>query len=77
MTAVPTDKPKSRAWRFVLARLGEASTLRGFLMILTAAGVVLKPEVSDAIVAAGIALAGLVGVILPDQNPDQARLAGE
>lgn len=57
---------KSKTTRFILARLSEASTLRGFLMILTAAGVALKPEVSDAIVAVGIALAGLVGVLLPD-----------
>jgi hypothetical protein len=70
VTALPTDKPKSRAWRFILARLGEASTLRGFLMILTAGGIALKPEVSDAIVAVGIALAGLVGVILPDQTAE-------
>jgi hypothetical protein len=65
MTAVPTET-KSAMLRFVLARLGEASTLRGMLMILTAAGVALKPEVADAIVAVGIALAGLVGVLMPD-----------
>jgi hypothetical protein len=52
--------------RFIVARLSEASTLRGLLMILTAAGIALRPEVSDAIVAFGIALAGLVGVLTPD-----------
>lgn len=57
----------SRAWRYILARLKEGSTLRGILMLLTAAGVALKPEVSDAIVSVGIALAGLAGVVLPDQ----------
>lgn len=66
MTAVPTEKSKSKTLRFILARLSEASTLRGFLLILTAAGVALKPEVADAIVAVGIALAGLVGVLMPD-----------
>lgn len=66
MTAVTTEKTKSKTLRFILARLSEASTLRGFLMILTAAGVALKPEVADAIVAVGIALAGLVGVLMPD-----------
>jgi hypothetical protein len=65
MTAVPTES-KSKVWRFVLARLGEASTIRGLLMCATAAGIVLRPEVSDAIVAVGMALAGLFGVLLPD-----------
>lgn len=68
MTAVPTEKSKSKTLRFILARLSEASTLRGFLLILTAAGVALKPEVADAIVAVGIALAGLVGVLMPDAS---------
>jgi hypothetical protein len=65
VTAVPTET-KSAALRFVLARLKEGSTLRGAIMILSAAGIVLRPEVSDAIVAVGMALAGLFGVLLPD-----------
>lgn len=52
--------------KFILARLGEASTLRGLLMLATAAGVALKPEAIDAIVTFGVGLAGLLGVILPD-----------
>lgn len=67
MTAVPTEtKTKNAVLRFVLARLKEGSTLRGAIMILSAAGIVLRPEVSDAIVAVGMALAGLFGVLLPD-----------
>lgn len=68
MTAVPTEKSKSKTLRFILARLSEASTLRGILLCATAAGMVLKPEVADAIVAVGIALAGLVGVLMPDAS---------
>jgi hypothetical protein len=52
--------------KFILARLGEASTIRGLLMLATAAGVALKPEAIDAIVTFGVGLAGLLGVILPD-----------
>ena len=66
MTAVTTEKTKSKTLRFILARLSEASTIRGILMCATAAGMALKPEVADAIVAVGIALAGLVGVLMPD-----------
>jgi hypothetical protein len=42
--------------------LGDASTWRGFVLIATALGVRLEPEQQDAIVAAGLALAGLIGV---------------
>jgi hypothetical protein len=54
-------------WKFIVARLSEASTIRGALMLLTAAGVALRPEAIDAIVTFGIGLSGLLGVILPDR----------
>lgn len=55
------------AFKFILARLSESSTIRGALMLLTAAGVALKPEAIDAIVTFGIGLSGLLGVVLPDR----------
>ncbi len=42
--------------------LREASTWRGLVLILTAAGVRLDPDQEDAIVATGLAIAGLIGV---------------
>lgn len=42
--------------------LSEASTWRGLVLIATALGVRLEPEQIDAIVAAGLALSGLIGV---------------
>lgn len=42
--------------------LGEASTWRGLVFILTALGVSLDPAQVDAIVAAGLAVHGLIGV---------------
>jgi hypothetical protein len=56
-----------RAFKYITARLSEASTIRGVLMLLTASGVALKPEAIDAIVTFGIGLAGLLGVVLPDR----------
>lgn len=67
MTAVPTTD-KNSVLRFIVARAKEASTYRGLMLIFTALGVIIRPEVSDAIVAFGIAAAGLAGVILPDQS---------
>lgn len=55
------------ALKFIVARLGESSTIRGALMLLTAAGVALKPEAIDAIVTFGVGLSGLLGVVLPDR----------
>lgn len=60
------EMPRGRVARFVVARLKEASTYRGLMLILTALGVALRPEVADAIITVGVALAGLAGVLLPD-----------
>ena len=42
--------------------LSEASTWRGLVLIITALGVQLDPAQQEAIVATGLALAGLLGV---------------
>lgn len=49
--------------QFVLDRLREPSTWRGAVLLATACGVKLSPEISDAIVAAGLGLAGLIGLL--------------
>jgi hypothetical protein len=56
------------ALTFVTARLSEASSWRGILFICTSIGLVINPEAQNAIVAAGMALAGLVGLIIPDPD---------
>lgn len=54
---------------YVLNRLREPSTWRGFLALLTAVGVTLNPEQQTAVIALGMALIGAVGVFLPDERP--------
>ena len=49
-------------WNWLLDRLLENSTWRGIIAILTAAGVVLDPEKSNSIIAAGLALVGMINV---------------
>lgn len=49
--------------KYLLERLGEASTWRGIVMLLTALGVSIKPELQEGIVSTGLAIAGLVGVV--------------
>lgn len=52
--------------RYLLDRLKEPSTWRGLALLATAAGVTLTPEQMQAIVAAGLAASGLIGVFTRD-----------
>jgi hypothetical protein len=52
---------------YFLERLKEASTWRGIVLLLTAAGVPLAPGVADLIISAGLALTGLIGALTPDK----------
>lgn len=53
---------------FLLARSKESSTWRGAILFLTAIGVPIAPEMGEAIIVAGIGLAGLVGMLSPDKK---------
>lgn len=53
---------------WVLARLREPSSWRGIVWLLTVFGLALKPDQAEAIVTAGMALAGLLGVFLSDDR---------
>ena len=48
---------------YVIDRLAENSTWRGIILVATATGVHLSPELSNAIVAAGLGLVGLINVL--------------
>lgn len=52
---------------YILDRAKEPSTWRGLVLILTALGVPLAPPMADAIVAVGLAVAGMIGAALPDK----------
>ena len=53
---------------YLLARLKGASTWRGIALLLTAFGVQVAPEVQEAIISVGIAVAGAIGVLFPDST---------
>lgn len=53
---------------YVVNRAKEASTWRGVIMLLTAVGLKITPEMADAIISVGIAVAGAVGMLLPDSK---------
>jgi hypothetical protein len=47
---------------YLLDRLKENSTWRGLIMVATAVGLKLDPSQSEAIIAAGLAVVGLINV---------------
>jgi hypothetical protein len=47
----------------IVERLAESSTWRGLFMIATAVGVAVSPEMQNAIVALGMSIVGLIGVL--------------
>lgn len=70
-TASPTKPAKTvlaPLLRFLGARLREASTIRGALLVMTALGIYIDPAKQEAIVAFGLAAAGLIGVFFPDNE---------
>jgi hypothetical protein len=53
---------------YILDRAREPSTWRGAILFLTAIGVPIAPALSEAIVTAGLGLAGLVGMLTADHR---------
>jgi hypothetical protein len=47
----------------LLEKLSENSTWRGLILIATAVGVKIEPELQEAILVAGLGLVGLINVI--------------
>jgi hypothetical protein len=49
--------------KYLLERAKEPSTWRGGVFLLASAGVGLAPELANAIITTGVAVAGLLGVV--------------
>ena len=54
---------------WIIARLKERSTWLGLTGLLTAVGVGLEPDQAEAIVTAGVALAGVIAMLTKDKAP--------
>lgn len=52
--------------RYIIERLKESSTWRGIVMLVSAAGVALSPEMQEAIIVTGLGVSGLIGALFPD-----------
>jgi hypothetical protein len=53
---------------YVLARISEASTWRGFVYLLTALGIALSAAQTEALIAVGMAVSGAIGVFVADKK---------
>lgn len=60
--------PKTK--KYIKARLKEPSTWRGIILLLTAVGVPIAPAMGEAVITVGLALAGGVGVVMPDKKDE-------
>lgn len=51
---------------YIIDRLKEASTWRGIIAFLTAAGISISPELGEKIIAVGLAIIGVIGMVFKD-----------
>ena len=54
--------------KVLLNYLTQSSTYKGLFSVLAAFGVVLKPELSDAIIACALGVIGLINVLVNEQK---------
>lgn len=54
--------------QYILDRAKEASTWRGAILLLTAAGLHITPDMANVIITVGLSLAGGIGVAVPDKK---------
>lgn len=55
-------------FKYILKRLTERSTWLGALALATACGATIEQALADQIIAAGMAVAGLIGIVTKDQQ---------
>lgn len=53
---------------YIIQRLTERSTWLGLIGLVTAAGVTVEEQMAEQLIAAGMAVAGLVGVLTKDRQ---------
>lgn len=58
-----------QALNWALDRLSEQSTWRGIVLALTSAGIVISPDNSAKIIAAGLAIVGVINIFRKETKP--------
>ena len=52
----------------ILKYLGQSSTYKGLYSVLAAFGLVMKPELADAIIACALGIIGLINVLVDEHS---------
>ena len=55
-------------FKYILNRLTERSTWLGIIALATACGATIEAAIAEQIIAAGMAVAGLIGVVTKDKT---------
>lgn len=52
--------------KLILSKLKQESTWRGIITVASAFGIVIKPDLAEAIIAAGLGIVGLINILKND-----------
>lgn len=58
----------NRIFETILKYLGQSSTYKGLFSVLAAFGLILKPELADAIIACALGIIGLINVLIDEHS---------
>ncbi len=53
---------------FIIERLGETSTWRGVVSVLTGVGIKIRPDLSEYIISIGLSLIGIVNIFRKEKG---------
>lgn len=65
------DMPGKGMFKYIINRLTERTTWAGLVALGTACGATIEPALSEQIIAVGLAVAGLIGVLTKDRKEDK------
>jgi hypothetical protein len=54
--------------KYILDRFSEASTWRGIISIITALGVKLRPDMTEAIISGGLSAMGIINILRKEKD---------
>ncbi len=57
----------------ILKYLSQSSTYKGLFSVLAAFGVVMKPELADAIIACALGIIGLINVLIDEHSSSKTN----
>ncbi|MBS4760280.1 MAG: hypothetical protein KHX03_06245 [Clostridium sp.] len=63
----------NKAVETILKYLSQSSTYKGLFSVLAAFGVVMKPELADAIIACALGIIGLINVLIDEHSSSKTN----